>query len=76
MDKEKYQGHLITLWGMANVIKKIPVKEMLNAINRTQTIGPFVDPTLYLNKQNALQEDKEMIAAFWEFQKAVWERKV
>jgi hypothetical protein len=34
---------------------------MIEAIDRAETVGPFLDPTLYRDKAQAMKEDKQIL---------------
>lgn len=62
--KENYQATLAFLWAQAFLVAEQPLGEMLAAAERADTVGFFVDPTLYRDKVAALHEDMEMLRAF------------
>lgn len=55
---ELYKAHML-----AAVLGPIPLAEMISAAERCHTTGPFLDPTLYRDKMQALDEDLELLRA-------------
>jgi len=63
MELNEYQNHLLHGYMMAKMAAEIPVPDLLARIDRAETIGPFLDPTLYREKAGAMDDDKEMLRA-------------
>jgi hypothetical protein len=57
--------------GEVDMILKIPLEELLTAIELADTAGPILDPTLYRKGAAALQRDREIIEVFLQLQKVV-----
>jgi len=71
---EEYQQNLKQIMLIARLIRDIPIPKFLQAIDRAESIGPIIDPTLWINNSGAMSEDKEMLQAakpLWE-----WAQKV
>ena len=47
MEKEEYEAAQGLLISNSAMISMLPLEEMLSAIDRAETVGPIVDPTLY-----------------------------
>lgn len=60
---EEYANHLRMCWLMAIAADKTPTDLMLTKIAAADTIGPMLDPTLWIQKQEQMQQDKEIIEA-------------
>ena len=63
MDKEEYQAELQKVYMFCSVVKALPLEEMHNALSHALTIGPLIDPTLYIQKGRAAEEDLKIIDA-------------
>lgn len=61
MDIEEYKVNLHAMYGFANTIAMLPLEKMLEAANKANNTGWFLDPTLYREKGKALREDIEMM---------------
>lgn len=42
-------------------LAELDIEKMLTAIDRAETIGPIVDPTLWRNKSEKMAEDKHLL---------------
>ncbi len=47
MKAEDYKAGLDLTMNMARMVQLIPTTDMLMALDRAETLGPFIDPTLY-----------------------------
>lgn len=47
MEREQYEAGMGLLLGLARTIQIVPVEDMLRELERADTMGPFVDPTLW-----------------------------
>lgn len=56
--EQLHLAHTIAHWLMA-----MPLGEMLAAINRTETIAPMIDPTMWILNGEKMAQDKEVISA-------------
>ena len=70
IDAEEYRSALIQCWMLANLSENIPTGEMLSRIAAADTIGPMIDPTLWMEKHKAMKEDKKIIEAIATLQSA------
>jgi hypothetical protein len=43
------------------MLSAVDVAKAIENANRAQTVGPFLDPTLYREKGRALEEDKKIL---------------
>lgn len=71
MDKETYDNTLATLLEIALQLRVLPLHECLVAIDRADTIGPVLDPTLYQVAHRSLDDTRQLVHAAREFQKVV-----
>lgn len=54
------------------MISQCDLPEILAAISRAETLGPIVDPTLYIRKHKSMEQDKRLVEAalpLWRFTK-------
>ena len=63
MTKEEYQEHVKFCWQLAVMANAVPTGNMLERIERADSIGAILDPTLYRANHKAMMEDKAVIAA-------------
>lgn len=63
MNRITYQSNLTTLYLLAGMVKEIPLREMLAAADHSMGIGPILDPTLWRQNHQKLQEDIELMRA-------------
>jgi len=66
MDRDEYQATLITAYAYALSIRQLPLDEMLAAIEHAHAFGPFLDPTLYRDKVEKMEQDRTVLAALAE----------
>lgn len=75
LTKENYsEQHQLAVRNAAliyQLIKDQPLGVLLERIDRAESVGWILDPTLYRNKSKALGEDKKMIVALFHFQAAM-----
>ncbi len=65
MDKETYELTQAMIINLVRQVSLLPLAEFLNAIEHAETIGPFVDPTLY--QQYLFKGGKENLDALKQF---------
>jgi hypothetical protein len=71
---EQYQQQLFTVAMTGRLLVDVDVPDLLQRIERAHSFGCMVDPTLYRDKVQAMDQDKEMLEAalpLWR-----WARKV
>ena len=64
----KVQEQIVLL---SNLVKAMPLKEFIEAADRADTIGPFVDPTLWRDAQKNLAVIMELARGLMTFQEKV-----
>lgn len=69
MDSHEYKAEIQRIMLLANIARDIKVDEVLNAISHAESIGPIVDPSLYLCSIHTLAIQKEIVQAARRFQK-------
>jgi hypothetical protein len=62
-DPAEYRETMMKVALLAQLAADLPVSEMLSAINRADSVGHIVDPTLYRAKHKAMCEDADMLRA-------------
>jgi len=63
MTPEEYRQHLTTIVMAARALVDVPVDEMLRMIDRADSLGPILNPTLWIQRNKAMHEDAEMLRA-------------
>jgi len=63
MNREDYQPALIQCWLLAKMTEEIPTSEMLSLMSAADTIGPMLDPTMWMQKADAMAEDRKIVEA-------------
>ncbi len=70
MNKTAYLQTQTHLQSLAQIVKDMPLYDFIKAINRAETTGPIVDPTLYREGSENLTKIKRLAQALLPFQKA------
>lgn len=60
---KEYQDAVLTAKLCANMLIAHDLSGLLAAIERADAIGPLLDPTLWRDKQKAMEEDAELLRA-------------
>jgi len=63
MTPKEWRDLIKFLASQASLMEMLPLDEALAAANKADALGPILDPTLYREKQRALDEDRELIRA-------------
>lgn len=63
MTPEAYQEALILIVQSARLVGMVDVPDMLQRIERADSLGALLDPTLYGEKHAAMMEDKQLLEA-------------
>lgn len=63
LDIENYRLTVAQAALCARLLAEVPLDEMLAAIERAETTGPILDPTLWREKGRAMREDKALLEA-------------
>ena len=71
MNEAEYRAELQSIVTMAALIPRLKIWEVLQAMERAETVGPIADPTLFREASPKLQRQKEIVAAALEFQRAI-----
>ena len=71
---EEYQSARYACEMAQNFLKQHDFKKLIADINTADAIGPMVDPTLWMQKGQAMLEDKEVFAAAQKFL-STWEKR-
>ena len=67
-----YQDAIRACVMVGAMVSQYDLPEILAAISRAETIGPLVDPVLYIRKRKAMEQDKQLVEAalpLWRFTK-------
>jgi hypothetical protein len=73
MTEEEYLTMQSQLFTLASLVRGLPLEEFLLRINHAETIGPILDPTLYLQAGDKLAKIKRLAEGLHDFQRAVLE---
>jgi hypothetical protein len=74
MTAEEYQENLKTCGLAAMFLERVDVSDMLARIEKADSLGAVLDPTLYREKREAMMEDKELLEAakpLWDYARKV-----
>ena len=63
MTQEEYQNTLRVCAMLAGFVGEHDIPKMLEMIERADSFGCMIDPTLYREKHGAMMEDKELLEA-------------
>ncbi len=68
MDKTEYLIQLKSIFNAAKLIRPLKIQDVLDEMNHAETIGPILDPTLYLKSAKGLEWQKRTVEAALKFQ--------
>lgn len=71
MTNEEYQNTQIQLQMIGEVVSRLDLAGFLNRIDRAETMGPILDPTLYRRAALGLDKIQTLARAAYAFQRAV-----
>ena len=71
MDKHIYEATQAQLTAVACIVSDMPLEEFINAIEHAETVGPILNPTLYLQTADTVGHLKDMAWALLEFKRVV-----
>jgi len=71
MNRIEYMAIQVQLVLLAQVVEPLDLVRFLSAIDHSETMGPIVDPTLYLQTANKLENVKRLAQAALIFQREV-----
>jgi len=70
--KAEYQAAVLAAVLCAGILSEHDIPSLLAAIDSAESLGPLLDPTLWREKHQAMQEDREVLRAalpLWELAK-------
>lgn len=73
ISREDYMQTQIQLTLLAGIVHDLPLHDFLQAINHTDTIGPILNPTLWIRGERTMHEFEKLADALLPFQKAAAE---
>ena len=71
--KEDYHMTLQVLYSWAAMLNMLPLQECYDAANLADTVGPFLDPTLYRENSRKMHEDMKLLQSFISLRKTFLE---
>lgn len=72
MTPKEYRDQFELLAGAARIVSMVDVQDLLRRIERADSVGAMIDPTLYRAKHADMMKDKEFLEAvlpLWRFVK-------
>ena len=63
IEKEEYEAAQAQLVVLAQIAAGLPLEEMLKQIGRAETLGPILDPTLWIKGSTKLSQVKALVQA-------------
>ena len=63
MSVEEYRDNLELILSAARLVSIVDVPKMLADIAHADTVGPFLDPTLWQANHHKMEEDRELLKA-------------
>ena len=61
--RENWQANLIALYTIFGLLRKLPLRDMIDLAETSQAIGPLLHPTAYVAKGDAAAQDLDMLRA-------------
>jgi hypothetical protein len=71
MEKSEYYTQLRSIFNLAALVRRLNIQGVLQAMNYAETLGPIIDPTLYLKSAKSFEWQKQTVEAALQFQQAV-----
>jgi hypothetical protein len=59
----EYQAAVRAVAMCAGILRQYDYAQLLRDIDKAQTVGPFIDPTLYRKSAAAMQQDQKLLSA-------------
>ena len=75
---EHYRDAMYAILTAMKILAPHDLPGILNAISRSESIAPFIDPTLWRDKHEAMSEDKEVFESalpLWKMARSLMEMK-
>lgn len=63
MTKEEYQASVAACYTCAAMLAQFDLREVLQRIETADVVGPILDPTLWMQNSDKMQEDKTAVKA-------------
>ena len=73
-DVQTYQATVIAALQAAKILRLHDIPKILRAIDHADSVGPLLDPTLWMQKGQAMKEDRKVLQAalpLWNLAKAM-----
>lgn len=79
MTPDEWAAQLRVCYVLASALRAIPITQMLAAISIADSIGPIIDPTLWMSKSDKMRQDESVLqalrAAQVEIEKLPWPKR-
>lgn len=72
-DPETYRLHLTVIFHQAAMTRMVDTQPILDAMSRADTLGPILDPTLWMNTHVALDQQRQVVEAYATFKRKIAE---
>ena len=69
MKEEEYINIQNQILAIRRIIKDLPLTEFITAIDRADTLGPIIDPTLWIKGNEQMKEIRELATCLLLLQK-------
>lgn len=74
MKEEEYIQCQSSLILLAKIVKDLPLNEFLSAIDHANTVGPLLDPTLWMRGSKKMQEIRQLASSLLPFQAEIYKQ--
>jgi hypothetical protein len=71
MSRDKYESTMDQLVLVAQLMEQLDLEYAMKVIDRSHAMGPFLDPTKYMNGMQNLKDAEQLVGAGLKFQATV-----
>jgi hypothetical protein len=71
MEDKEYHSQLQSVFFLAAMVRPLKVSDVLRAMEHAETVGPILDPTMYIMTARNLEWQKRLAQATLRFQQEV-----
>jgi len=68
MKEEEYINIQNQILAIRGIIKDLPLTEFITAIDRADTLGPIIDPTLWIKGNNQMSKIRKLASCLLQLQ--------
>jgi hypothetical protein len=62
MNRREYSESLLAIYVIAAAVRRLGLPTMLAAIEQAEAFGPVIDPTAFIEKGEAMRQDRRVVA--------------